>query len=53
MDIGEIQRAIEGLSPERQMTLLDWLAERAGGSGMSRSNAISPPAATVCTFSVG
>jgi hypothetical protein len=28
MDIGEIQHAIEALSPEQQMTLLDWLAER-------------------------
>ena len=28
MDIGEIQDAIEALSPEQQMTLLDWLAER-------------------------
>jgi hypothetical protein len=28
MDIGEIQQAIEALSPEQQMTLLDWLAER-------------------------
>jgi hypothetical protein len=28
MDIGEIQHAIEALSPEQQMTLLDWLTER-------------------------
>jgi hypothetical protein len=28
MDIGEIQHAIESLSSEQQMTLLDWLAER-------------------------
>ena len=49
MDIGEIQHAIEALSPEQQMTLLDWLAERdrrewdaqierdfsPGGAGMS------------------
>jgi hypothetical protein len=28
MDIGEIQRAIEALSPEQQMALLEWLAER-------------------------
>ncbi len=28
MDIGEIQHEIEGLSPEQQAALLDWLAQR-------------------------